>query len=116
MNNLGNLLQLATLNQLRDQNKTLPKLGRTFKKRQIIEIIIGALTIWIYGLGVIFWIGALLDLYVFSNVYKVVNSTNKETFFMTKSEWKKYKALKKTMNNRVITADDIINEKKTDKN
>ena len=61
----------------------------------LIEVLIGLVTIFVRGIGGIFLIVSLLDLYAFSYTYKVRNMSTGETFLMDKPEWKKYRILVK---------------------
>lgn len=77
--------------QVYDQDQKLPKLFRTFNKRQYIELFIGLVTLFLRGIGGIFLIVSLLDLYFFSAVLTVRNMNTGETFLMDKIEWQKYR-------------------------
>lgn len=69
----------------------MPKLFRAYGRRQYIELFIGLVTLFVRGIGVIFLIISLLDLYFFSNTLKVRNMDTGETFLMEKYEWQKYR-------------------------
>lgn len=77
--------------QVYDQDQKLPKLFRTFNKRQYIELFIGLVTLFLRGIGGIFLIISLLDFYFFSAVLTVRNMNTGETFLMDKTEWQKYR-------------------------
>jgi len=88
-----NVLPTKTAQELYNENSELPKLFKTFGKRQFIELFIGIVTIMIRTIGVIFLVISLLDLYVFSYTFKVRNMKTGETFLMSKPEWKKYREM-----------------------
>ncbi|GEO78003.1 hypothetical protein FD29_GL001373 [Companilactobacillus mindensis DSM 14500] len=77
--------------QVYNQDQKLPKLFRTFNKRQYIELFIGLVTLFLRGIGGIFLIISLLDFYFFSAVLTVRNMNTGETFLMDKTEWQKYR-------------------------
>jgi len=96
MRNFKIVLPKKTSREVCGQNdQDLPKLFRTYNKRQLIEVLIGLVTIFVRGIGGIFLIVSLLDLYAFSYTYKVRNMSTGETFLMDKPEWKKYRTLVK---------------------
>ncbi|WP_159102838.1 hypothetical protein, partial [Companilactobacillus paralimentarius] len=88
MRNFKNLLTKKTIAELYDQDGKLPKLFRTYNKRQYIELFIGLATLMIRGVGILFLIASLLDLYAFSYVLNVRNLDTGKTFLMDKPEWK----------------------------
>ena len=77
--------------QLYDHDQKLPKIFRTYNKRQYIELFIGLATLFLRGIGVVLLFVSLLDLYFFSAVLTVRNMDTGETFLMDKSEWQKYR-------------------------
>jgi len=114
MNGLNALLQASTLQQLRDQNKEIPILYRTFSTKQWILFLVGIITSWIFGLGLIFYIWLIVDWFK-TDTFRVVNKVSNDKFFMSRVEWKKYKALKKNISKESRTVDQILGkEKKTD--
>jgi len=96
MRNFKIVLPKKTSREVCGQNiQDIPKLFRTYNKRQLFEVLIGLVTLFVRGIGGIILIASLLDLYVFSYVYKVRNMQTGETFLMDKPEWKKYRSLVK---------------------
>ncbi|GEO57049.1 hypothetical protein [Companilactobacillus bobalius] len=91
MRNFKNLLTKKSTAELYDQDGKLPKLFRTYNKRQYFELFIGLATLMIRGVGILFLVASLLDLYVFSYVLNVRNLDTGKTFLMDKPEWKKYR-------------------------
>lgn len=77
--------------ELYDQDGKLPKLFRTYNKRQYIELLVGLVTLFIRAIGGILLIVSLLDLYFFSATFNVRNMSTGETFIMEKYEWQKYR-------------------------
>jgi len=86
--------------QLYDEKNQLPKLFRTYNRRQFFELVIGLITLMFRGIGIIFLIVSLLDLYFFSAIYKVRNMQTGETFKMERSEWSHYRKLYKEQKNK----------------
>lgn len=90
MNRLKNIFPKKTVTELYDEDGNLPKLFRAYGNRQIFEVVIGLATLMMRGLGLIFLVGSLLDLYFFSYTFKVRNMKTGSTYLMDKPEWKKY--------------------------
>jgi len=91
MHNFQSLLTKKTAREVWNEDGTLPKLFRTYNKRQFIELLIGLVTLMIHGIGVLFLVASLVDLYLLSSVYKVRNMQTGESFLMEHGEWKKYR-------------------------
>lgn len=93
--NFEKYLPTKKVRQLYDSNNDLPKLFRTYNRRQMIELLLGLVTLFFKGLGVLLLIVSLLDLYFFSGTYKVRDMQTGETFLMERSEWNHYRKLYK---------------------
>jgi len=90
MNRYKRQLETITMEQLYQMDE-LPKLFRTYNKRQIIEMIVGLATFMIRGIGVIFLLVSLLDYAFFSYTYVVRNMKTGDSYSMDKAEWKRYR-------------------------
>jgi len=88
-----NILPTKTAQELYNEDSDLPKLFKAYGNRQYIELFIGIVTIMVRGIGVIFLLASLLDLYMFSYTFKVRNMQTGKTFLMSKPEWKKYREM-----------------------
>ncbi|MFC6177062.1 hypothetical protein ACFQAV_09425 [Companilactobacillus huachuanensis] len=86
--------------ELYDEKQKLPKLFRTYNRRQFFELLIGLATLVVRGIGILFLIASLMDLYFFSTVYKVRNMHTGETFLMERNEWSHYRKLYKEQNKK----------------
>ncbi|AUI71278.1 hypothetical protein COSHB9_12830 [Companilactobacillus alimentarius] len=95
MHRLKNIFPKKTVRDLYDQDGNLPKLFRTYNRRQLFELIIGLATVMLGGLGILFLILSLLDLYVFSYTLNIRNMSTGATVLMDKPEWQKYRQLYK---------------------
>lgn len=92
-------LDTITMKQLYQYEK-LPKLFRTYNRRQMFEMIAGLATIMFKGIGILILLASLLDLYFFSYTFTVRDMKTGESYLMSKPEWKEYRKVYKEENSK----------------